>query len=74
MATGTIKVSGDLTTVDKICEYNSGGMRGFELWFSNGHSFRMVVGKLNASANYAQFWIDTIDKGYITFTVSRNIG
>lgn len=70
MATGTIKNSADLSTVSKIREYNSG----VKFEFKNGDSFTFFVGKLDATHNYVQFFVNDVDKGYITFTVSRNVG
>ena len=39
---------------------------------TSNNRLRMYIGKLDASNNYVQFWINTVDKGYIVFTVSRN--
>ena len=34
----------------------------------------ILLGKLNDTTNYVQFFFNGIDYGYITFDVSRNIG
>ena len=49
---------------------------GFRAEDTDGHKIRIIFGKLNSTTNYVQFYGgdgDFIDKGYITFTVSRNI-
>lgn len=40
---------------------------------SAGKSVSLYVNKLNDTQNYVQFFVDGVDKGYITFDVSRNI-
>ena len=40
------------------------GYRGLEIW----------IGKLDANTNYVQFFVNGLDRGYIKFDVSRNIG
>lgn len=49
---------------------------GFRLTDNDNHMIRIIFGKLNATTNYVQFYGGDgalIDKGYITFDVSRNI-
>ena len=36
-------------------------------------TLRFTIGKLNATTNYLQIYVNGVDKGYITFDVSRNI-
>lgn len=36
-------------------------------------TLRFTVGKLNATTNYLQIYVNGVDKGYITFDVSRNV-
>ena len=36
-------------------------------------TLRFTVGKLNATQNYLQIYVNGVDKGYIIFDVSRNI-
>lgn len=71
MATGTIKRNADTSDILSITETYQG--KGVIFNFASGHTFQMVVNKLDASHNYVQFWQDGVDKGYITFTVSRNV-
>lgn len=40
---------------------------------SSGKAVSLYVNKLNDTQNYVQFFVDGVDKGYITFDVSRNI-
>lgn len=40
---------------------------------NSNNDVEILIGKLNATTNYVQFYINGVDKGYITFTVSRNI-
>lgn len=40
---------------------------------SSGKIVKMWIGKYNDTQNYLQFSVNGIDKGYILFTVSRNI-
>lgn len=40
---------------------------------SAGKAVSLYVNKLNDTKNYVQFFVDGVDKGYITFDVSRNI-
>lgn len=39
----------------------------------SANNLTMLVGKLNSTTNYVQFYANGVDKGYITFSVSRNI-
>lgn len=39
----------------------------------SNNTMTFLVGKLNSTTNYIQLYVNDIDKGYITFTVSRNI-
>lgn len=39
----------------------------------SSNELTILVGKLNSTTNYVQFYINGVDKGYITFDVSRNI-
>jgi hypothetical protein len=39
----------------------------------SNNNLTMLVGKLDSSTNYVQFYVNGIDKGYIKFDVSRNI-
>ncbi len=39
----------------------------------SNNNLTLLVGKLNSTTNYVQFYVNGIDKGYITFNVSRNI-
>lgn len=39
----------------------------------SSRTLRFTIGKLNATTNYLQVYVNGIDKGYITFDVSRNI-
>ena len=39
----------------------------------SNNNLTMLVGKLNSTTNYVQFYVNGVDKGYITFSVSRNI-
>ena len=39
----------------------------------SSRSLRFTVGKLNATQNYLQVYVNGVDKGYIIFDVSRNI-
>ena len=45
----------------------------FTVNFANGNIFKLIVGRLDASTNYAQFFLNGVDKGYIRFDVSRNV-
>ena len=45
----------------------------FTVNFVNGNVFRIIVGRLDTSTNYAQFFLNGVDKGYIRFDVSRNV-
>lgn len=36
-------------------------------------TLRFTVGKLNATQNYLQIYVNGVDKGYIIFDISRNI-
>lgn len=40
---------------------------------NSNNVIEFLVGKLNSTTNYIQFYINGVDKGYITFDVSRNI-
>ena len=40
---------------------------------SAGKAVSLYINKLNDTQNYVQFFVDGVDKGYITFDVSRNI-
>lgn len=40
---------------------------------NSNNNVEILIGKLNSTTNYVQFYINGIDKGYITFDVSRNI-
>ena len=40
---------------------------------SAGKAVSLYVNKMNDTQNYVQFFVDGVDKGYITFDVSRNI-
>lgn len=40
---------------------------------SAGKAVTLYVNKLNDTQNYVQIFVDGVDKGYITFDVSRNI-
>ena len=40
---------------------------------NSNNNVEILIGKLNATTNYIQFYINGVDKGYITFDVSRNI-
>lgn len=40
---------------------------------SAGKAVTLYINKLNDTQNYVQFFVDGVDKGYITFDVSRNI-
>ena len=72
MATGSVKDY--FLRVDKIDEYyQQTGQCGLSLEFTDGNKLRLLVGKLDASNNYVQFWVNGEDKGYIKFTVSRNV-
>lgn len=49
---------------------------GFRAEDVDGHKIRLIFGKLNATTNYLQLYGgdgEFIDKGYITFDVSRNV-
>lgn len=39
----------------------------------SNNNLTMLVGKLDSSTNYVQFYVNGVDKGYIKFDVSRNI-
>lgn len=39
----------------------------------SNNNLTMLVGKLNSTTNYIQFYVNGVDKGYLTFDVSRNI-
>ena len=39
----------------------------------SNNNLTMLVGKLNSTTNYVQFYVNGVDKGYLTFDVSRNI-
>ena len=39
----------------------------------SSRTLRFTVGKLNSTTNYLQIYVNGVDKGYITFDVSRNI-
>ena len=39
----------------------------------SSRTLRFTVGKLNATQNYLQIYVNGVDKGYIIFDVSRNI-
>ena len=57
-----------------VQEYASSMGRGIRAHFSNNHDFLIYSGKLNTTQNYLQVAIDGVDKGYIIFDVSRNVG
>lgn len=40
---------------------------------NSNNNVEILIGKLNSTTNYVQFYINGIDKGYIIFDVSRNI-
>lgn len=40
---------------------------------NSNNIIEFLVGKLNSTTNYIQFYVNGVDKGYITFDVSRNI-
>ena len=40
---------------------------------STGKAVSLYINNLNDTTNYVQFFVDGVDKGYITFDVSRNI-
>jgi len=40
---------------------------------NSNNDVEILIGKLNSTTNYVQFYINGVDKGYITFDVSRNI-
>ena len=40
---------------------------------NSNNNVELLIGKLNSTTNYVQFYVNGIDKGYITFDVSRNI-
>lgn len=40
---------------------------------NSNNTVTMLIGKLNSTTNYVQFYVNDVDKGYITFSVSRNI-
>lgn len=40
---------------------------------NSNNDVEILIGKLNATTNYVQFYINGVDKGYITFDVSRNV-
>ena len=67
MATSTLR---QIANVERIASTSYSGI--LITW--GDHSFKIQVGKLDANNNYAQFFVDGVDKGYITFTVSRNVG
>lgn len=49
---------------------------GFRIEDADGHKLRVIFGRLNATTNYMQVYAGDgayIDKGYVTFDVSRNI-
>lgn len=49
---------------------------GFRMTDTDNHMIRIIFGRLNSTTNYVQFYGGDgalIDKGYITFDVSRNI-
>lgn len=39
----------------------------------SSNELTLLVGKLNSTTNYVQFYVNGVDKGYLTFDVSRNI-
>ena len=39
----------------------------------SSNELTILVGKLNSTTNYVQFYVNGVDKGYLTFDVSRNI-
>lgn len=67
------ELTSDLT--NKIKDNSQGGNEYGDFVFTSdsGSWLRLLVGKLNATTNYVQFFIDNVDYGYIAFTVSRNI-
>ena len=73
MATGIIKRNADLSTVKEITEHTGTNIEGFQIDFTNNDNIRLYVGRLDASNNYLQFLVNGVDKGYIKFTVSRNV-
>lgn len=64
----TNKVQAQVTPSESIYQKFSfsdqTGYRGLEIW----------IGKLDANTNYVQFFVNGLDRGYIRFDVSRNIG
>lgn len=40
---------------------------------NSNNDVEILIGKLNATTNYVQFYINGVDKGYIAFDVSRNV-
>lgn len=40
---------------------------------NSNNDVEMLIGKLNSTTNYVQFYVNGVDKGYIAFDVSRNI-
>ena len=61
--------------MNKIKDNSQGGNEYGDYVFTSdsGSWLRLLVGKLNATTNYVQFFIDNVDYGYTAFTVSRNI-
>ncbi len=70
MATGSTKHD-SLENVASIQTVQNN--RGILFTMKDGNSFQFFIGALDATHNYVQFLVNGVDKGYITFTVSRNV-
>lgn len=67
------KIGGAYTGWDKIIKNSDFSSAVKTTGVSAGKAVSLYVNKLNDTQNYVQFFVDGVDKGYITFDVSRNI-
>lgn len=56
-------------TIELDVQYGAFGDR-----VTGGNKAEILIGKLNDTTNYVQFFFNGIDYGYIAFDVSRNVG
>lgn len=73
MASTKIKKSPGLEAVQRITNNHASVSETVNILLSDGNGMGIMVGKLNDTTNYVQFFVDGYDRGYIKFDVSRNV-
>ena len=69
-ALDSLNSSSPLTRASELeTQYGSFGNR-----VAGRNKAEILIGKLNDTTNYVQFFFNGIDYGYLTFDVSRNVG